>query len=551
MYSLCFSPIAAVRGEALAFTNVFLHQAVTNPVDAMPPVVALLFDRSAEPPNAAQALSILQSLAEKKKEYLRFIEQRFLQGVRLGHTLQVSVWPAEFDPLHQRSAGESGAPYETVAQLYSMLKKSSAQRKLIAATIVNEVMASQLAATGQHAQLPALAPPNRAASLQSPALSRSPSITSDPRSPAPTASPSTPVGAGGVVDASPSRGKFGLLCFMAALILQLPFDDDEPLHYIHHCTRIINTKGTALLASIDDCVQAIKASEEQINADTAVHVSLLPSIQQRVAELSSLCDRAMAMSVLLHLRQALVVAYTVDGRYEEWNIHTTTVKAAVKLTKRSDVDSRLSFQHFPWRSDDEELNGPSPAEVSTPSKSPLKRTPTKGRPGAHSRQTSGAGTGDGVAVALIPPLLVRQSAFFSDLMSGASPLSLQAAPVSRGKGKGKGKRSSRAVSSDDGDSGDEAGQAEVGSVHSSARKAPAPRKATKKRKSLTFGHDRLENSQEADREEEEEDDVDDGDWEMDEKKAKRKKAQKGKGKGKVRLSAHHNSSPHTLPVAVF
>ena len=555
VYALCFSPVAAVRGEALAFTNVFQHQAVTNPVDAMPAVVALLFDRSVEPPNAAQALSILQSLSEKKKEYLRFIEQRFLQGVRLGHSLQVAVWPAEYDPLHRHSAaGESGAPYETVAQLYSVLKKSSAQRKLIAASLVNDVMAPLLSGAGAQSQLPTLAGPTRVASSLS-ALSRSPSTPSDPQlSPSPSPSPSSPLGAGGVVDASPSRAKFGLLCFLAALVPQLPFDDDEPLHFLHHLSRLINTRGTTLLASIDDCVQALKALEEQLSADLALHAALLPGVQQRVAELASLCDRAMAMSVLLHLRYALTVAYSVDGRYEEWNIHTSTVKAAFKLSRRSDVDSRLSFHHFPWRSDEEELQGPVSADVSPPAKSPLKRTPTKGRGGgggAHSRQASGAVEGEGGATTLIPALLSRQATFFSELMSG-SAVSLQSVPVSRGKGKGRGKRSSRAVSSDEGDSGDDAQpQAESGSAQpSSASRKAAPRRTHKKRRSLTFGHDRLEGSQGAEEAREESDDEEDEDWQMEEANARRKKkAAKGRGKGKVRHSAP--SSLHSAALSAL
>ena len=567
VYALCFSKLAAVRGEALAFTNVFLHQAVTNPADAMPTVVALLFDRSVEPSNATQALAILQSLAEKKKEYLHFIEQRFLQGVRFGHALQLQVWSSDYDPLQLREENSSGVRYDSVSALYSQLRKSATQRKQIAANLVNDVIAGQLAPGGGSSAQPSAAPATaRTGPSQSPAPVHSPSTPSlEPRlspmtspSSSPASSTASPANA---ADLSPSRAKFGFLCLVASLIMELPFEDDEPLHYVHHCSKIINTKGTALLASLDDCVQALRQMEEQINSDHTLRSSLLPSIRERLAELSLLCDRAMCMSVLLHLRRSLTVAYQVDGRFDEWSIHTATVKAAIKLSRRSDV--AFSFHHFPWRTDDDERRGSAAdlidVDATPPANSPLKRTPTKagsgGRKSAqHSRQASESpmSGADATPTGLIPAALLRQRSFFADLMND-SPVAMQAgAPASRSKGRARGKRSRAA--SDDEDSGNQEEQARQPQPSASVTKAtaaPPPSKATKKRRSLTFGHERLANSQEGQAaEEEEEDDGDDADWEEgddDDKPGRGKRSlassrtPKAKGKGKVAAAASHGT----------
>ena len=552
VYALCFSPVAAVRGEALAFTNVFLHQAVTNPADAMPTVVALLFDRSTEPPNAAQALSILQSLAEKKKEYHHFIEQRWLHGVRLGHTMQVQLWANVYDPLHRAADSiDSGVSYDSACALYGLLKKSHAQRKQIASALVND-MAGQLGAQPNPTLPTALNPitHSSSSSSHSPSLTRSPSTPLDPRvspSPSPSSGALATSTAAAVVDPSPTRGKFGLLCFLAAFVLQMPCDDDEPLHYVHHLSRLINTRGAALLASLDDTVQALRTLEERISVDPALRPSLLPAAQQHVTELMALCDRVMAMSVLLHLRQTLVAAYQIDSRYDEWNIHSATAKAGVKLSRRSDV--RLSFKAFPWRSDDDERRGVSTVgvEMSPPVASPLKRTPSRSGSSSrrstpqHSRQGSEAAVGEeAAAVGLIPAQLLRQWTFFTELMNGAPVCTSSAAPPSKARARARAKRSRLSSDADSVDDEQPLPPAQptpttAAASDSATRKRraaeAAPRKARKKRRSLTFGHDRLENSQQSEEAEEEEDDEDDEDWE-DDCSAKRKP------KGKVTVPQH-------------
>ena len=556
VYALCFSQHAMVRGEALAFTSVFLHQAVTNPADAMPTVVALLFDRSLEPANAAQALAMLQSLAEKKKEYQHFIEQRFLQGLRLGHALQLQVWSDDYDPLHRRGEDSSGVRYDSVSALYCLLKKSAAQRKHIAANLVNDLIAGQLSAASANPVLPSVATAAaRSDPSQSPVPERSPSTPSDTRS-SPASSPawspaSSTTAVAAAADPSPSRAKFGFLCLVASLIMQLPFDDDEPLHYLHHCSKIINTRGTALLASLDDCVQQLQQMEEQLSDDVSTRLSLLPSIRERLEELSLLCDRAMSMSVLLHLRRSLTVAYQVDGRFDEWSIHTATAKAAVKLSKRSDVS--FSFHHFPWRSDDDERRGSAALDLTEPdvsptAKSPLKRTPTKaggsGRKSAqHSRQASAA-----ALTGLIPAQLLRQRDFFVELINEQPHVMQTTAPAGRGKGRARAKRSRAASDEEDSEVEELARPPSVSASATKAAAAAAPRGAAKKRRSLTFGHERLESSQTEMQEEEEDDDGDDEEWgEGDREEAssrtKRRKLKQRKGRGKGKVTAADPTQP--------
>lgn len=65
VYALALAPSAAVRNEALQLMGVILHQAVSNPIDAMSTLVAALTDR--EPLPNKEAVHIITGIVSKKK----------------------------------------------------------------------------------------------------------------------------------------------------------------------------------------------------------------------------------------------------------------------------------------------------------------------------------------------------------------------------------------------------------------------------------------------------------------------------------------------------
>jgi hypothetical protein len=89
VYQLAMSSSPHVRAEALQFMHVFLSQAVTNPIDAMPSLIAAFTDR--QPWVNKCAMTILHELIANKKEYLRFLEQRFADGLKLSYGMQARL----------------------------------------------------------------------------------------------------------------------------------------------------------------------------------------------------------------------------------------------------------------------------------------------------------------------------------------------------------------------------------------------------------------------------------------------------------------------------
>ena len=65
VYALALAPSAAVRNEALQLMGVILHQAVSNPIDAMATLIAALTDRESVP--SQEAVQIITGIVSKKK----------------------------------------------------------------------------------------------------------------------------------------------------------------------------------------------------------------------------------------------------------------------------------------------------------------------------------------------------------------------------------------------------------------------------------------------------------------------------------------------------
>jgi len=154
VYALASSRSPSVRSEALQFISVFLHQAVTNPVDAMPTLIACMTDRDSVAQQ--QASTILHALIHKKKEYMRFMETRFAQGIERSFEMQSKLFQT-FDPLHRKQLNQTSAthtrkgqqaeepifdstPFHGIASLYACIKKSIPARKQFCRMLINELM---------------------------------------------------------------------------------------------------------------------------------------------------------------------------------------------------------------------------------------------------------------------------------------------------------------------------------------------------------------------------------------------------------------------------
>ena len=566
IYQLCLSAVPAVRFEAVCFINVFLHQAVTNPVDAMPTLIALLFDGKSQQ-TARQALHVLLSLAEKKKEYLSFIEQKVMAGIRLGYALQPSLWTADaaeqFDPLDARlsdGATNTQIPFEHFAQLYGMLKRSAVQRKQIAHNLVHDIMAGQLA--GEVALNAPIAPFPESSATQP--LNRSHAPPPPDRSPldtpplrnTPELSPVPPLSPAFVNSALASqcpsggspRDKFGFLCHVGRLLLHLPFDDDEPLHLSFHLSRLINTRGATLLATMEQRMQDAQQAGSALSGE-------------QLTGLAALADGGMAVCVLVRVRQALIVSYALEGRLGEWSIANATAKNAVKCSRKS--DEQLSFHSFPFAHDTitpsiaaSPINATAaaasanatvgssapapPAESPQSGQSPTGKSARSSTSATHSRANSVAASSthspDAAASTgterAIPPLLMAQYSFFAQQMAEAAVF-MQTGGGSATAGKPSGRkavrgrqRRRRRDDNEDGtdDDNNDDSEKERTPQPTAARSTPAKKASggrgkaakrassgtpqKKRRKRLTFSDKDVT----AEADDDDDDDNDDGDW---------------------------------------
>lgn len=411
VYALVLSPSALVRCEALQFMGVILHQAVTNPMDAMATLVAALTDRDPSP--AREAAHIVADIVSRKKESIRFMEQRFIDGIRLSFHMQSTLFDAAFDPLHRRNLADAAAssggggpvfdrpPTEGLAHAYALIKKNAISRKNFCKQLVNNLLnvgqvgmfakeaeiemdnadagamlhsfASPIKALEPHASLngravstgsagaaaaasplsahesprgsqpedesfPAFVPPAFERSWTEPSFAASPSSMfsglSGAASDVPLLAPARP--------ASP----LAFIAYIAGLCTTFGFEDDEPMHLAFYLSKVINTRGAALQAQLLSTIVALKklnaepvdADEELVASQTTMQLaqpaegssqSLTQPIDTKESLLATLrlqCESAMAITILIRLRQWLQESYDLTGKYEEWSVraHTCT-----------------------------------------------------------------------------------------------------------------------------------------------------------------------------------------------------------------------------------
>lgn len=133
------------------------------------------------------------------------------------------------------------------------------------------------------------------------------------------------------------------LAYLAGVCTALRFEDDEPMHMISSLSNVINTRGAALQAQIQTTIVALKklhhetvTEEEELQASQTIQLaqpieeagvlsqqSTQPTQQDKEPLLHDLhlqCESAMAISILIRLRDWLQDSYDCAGRYEEWSV---------------------------------------------------------------------------------------------------------------------------------------------------------------------------------------------------------------------------------------
>ena len=433
----------AVRIEAVRFMSLYLHQGVTIPIDSMPTLIAALTDRDERV--STSALNAIHSLCQKKRN-LAYLEQRFLQGVKLSYLFQVNRAPM-FDPLQlapidKMSDGNKvfdATPFDKVGIIYNLIKKTVTQRRTIAAGIVNELLSSnqQTNSTNWPQTSPAMPTPEGADILETIDEDLPPSqptfrppVTSTPiPSPSPTVSPlvhpSTPL----TPTIAPLQSyltderlyKLGLIVYSASFVTSLPFDDDEPLHIVYYLNRVTSSKGAELMGEIDQ----ILADIEAIGNGTAEESTLIPAqrsisasplmkapsaLDDKLADLRRLCESGMAVSILLHLRNHLTAVYALEGRFDGWNISQSQAKGKVRLTKRLDLP--LTFDNWPFAQ-----NNDTSTQATPQSKASVRSTPAQSRSRSRSKSNE-VPTPIVTAAPVVPPLLQQQIDLFRSLLDG-------------------------------------------------------------------------------------------------------------------------------------
>lgn len=118
-----------------------------------------------------------------------------------------------------------------------------------------------------------------------------------------------------------------MLCYMASIIVSLPYEEDEPLQLIAQLSRIISTHGAALQGSItntmkklvggaaigeDDDEEKVPAATVIVNADGTTTTVPAPeakvlSLEEQLQQLQEECHGAMAMCILLAVKINLQV----------------------------------------------------------------------------------------------------------------------------------------------------------------------------------------------------------------------------------------------------
>jgi hypothetical protein len=567
VYKLALSPEVLVRYEALQFIATFLKQGVTNPIESVATLVALLTDR--EISISTTAFSLLDTMGKRKKEFIHDIQQRFCSGIRGSYAFQAKIYPSKFDPLQSINLATNSpnsednysgsnvfdtAPMNFLGQIYVlMVKHSILNRRQLCSAFVNDLLNINNFPYFQPRQQLHSASNNNSKLLASRASVFQPPVDFSVESKSSLAEPSLSNSAENLVisahlpDASLSR--LGFLCYVAGLISQMPFEDDEPLHLIHHLDRMI-ARGAALQGIMEETIKqlnriagiAVEDDEKALpNLAQSNNLQSEPqSASERpsstnhnatelVTELRVQCEAASALSVLIHLKNYLVRSYEIDfnsSRLKNWNITAAASgKNAMKMPKKVQIAFR--FNHFPIISN---INA-------TESNNNVAHEPTSGSKRKHQQTAKVAPTSS--AFTLVPVQFQRQYDFFKGLLEGNE--------VYVG-----GEGSSSAISKRSGGSGAGRGN--------KRRKAVGARKSTGKgRRKVTYDESEEEESdyssqssepeepeeeeeEEAEEEEEEERDADEEEQSISRSSRKKasKKSSRGRGRAKKKQAESSN-----------
>jgi hypothetical protein len=137
-----------------------------------------------------------------------------------------------------------------------------------------------------------------------------------------------------------SANPLAFLAYTAGLITGFPFEDDEPLQLCAHLSKVINTHGAALQTQMQQTIIALKKlNGEHVNENDEEEVSQLAQpmetggtqasaaptpLPDKASLLQSLAlqgESAMAITILIQLRQWLQKSYELAGLFETWSAH--------------------------------------------------------------------------------------------------------------------------------------------------------------------------------------------------------------------------------------
>ena len=145
-----------------------------------------------------------------------------------------------------------------------------------------------------------------------------------------------------LASASKPSNHLAFLAYIAGLCTALPFEDDEPLQLCAHLSKLINTHGASLQAQMQQTMIALKklngehvdqAEEEDITRQLAqpiietnknnVNLTTLQEKSHLLTSLNLQCQSAMAITILIQLRQWLQNAYELAGLFDSWSVQAT------------------------------------------------------------------------------------------------------------------------------------------------------------------------------------------------------------------------------------
>jgi Tfp pilus assembly protein PilV len=179
--------------------------------------------------------------------------------------------------------------------------------------------------------------------------------------------PATTTTAAVVAAASSSTTKpeddWRMLCYMASVIVALPYEDDEPLQMIAHLSRVISTHGAALQGAVTSTMRklagAAAAGEDEdepetktapttittTNADGTTTTTTLAvkeeTQEEQLQRLQEECHAAMAMCILLAVKINLQDCYGIkEGAVEEWQAKSSISSAAAAATTKDAADGK-------------------------------------------------------------------------------------------------------------------------------------------------------------------------------------------------------------------